>query len=154
MKKVRGFAWVSSYANQNLPLPTRQTAQSAGYDLACAKEVILPVGQITLVPTGVKAYMPADEYLGIHIRSSMAVRHGLTLINNMGIIDADYYGNAKNEGHIMLPVLNLGAKVVHLPKGTRIAQGIFQRYLLADGDTCDAGAYRVGGFGSTGELPT
>lgn len=153
MKKVRGFAWVSRYVNQGLPLPSRQTAQSAGYDLSCAEEVTLPIGQITLVSTGVKAYMPADEYLGIHIRSSMAVRHGLTLINNTGIIDADYYGNAKNEGHIMLPVLNLGAEVVHLPKGTRIAQGIFQRYLLADGDTLEAGTQRVGGFGSTGECP-
>lgn len=105
-------------------------------------------GRVTLVPTGLKAYMQEDEYLGIHIRSSMAIKHGLSLINGQGIIDADYYNNSDNEGHIMIPVMNHGKTAVKIDKGTRIAQGIFVNYLKADDD--QAQSVRTGGMGSTG----
>ena len=102
-----------------------------------------------MVPTGVKAYMQDDEFLGVHIRSSIAVKKGLALVNNVGIIDADYYNNEDNEGHIMLGLFNTTDSDVTLPKGERVAQGIFYKYLTADGDNADA--VRGGGFGSTGE---
>ena len=56
--------------------------------------------------------MQAGEWLGMYIRSSMAVKKRLMLVNNVGIIDADYYNNADNEGHIMLAQLNMGGEAV------------------------------------------
>ncbi len=143
---MRGFEVIDGF---DAVLPTRKTAASAGYDLAAAVEIELPPAKVTLVPTGLKAYMPQDEYLGVHIRSGMAIKHGLSLINGEGIIDADYYNNTANEGHIMIAVYNHGATTISLQKGMRIAQGIFKRYLLSDDDAADG--MRAGGFGSTGE---
>ena len=95
--------------------------------------------------------MQQDEFLGVHIRSSMAVKKNLMLVNNVGIIDADYYNNADNEGHIMLALLNMSKNAVILQKNERIAQGIFYKYLTADDDNTAAKAVRSGGFGSTGK---
>lgn len=147
---VRGFEIAAGYTSQHIVLPTRKTAQSAGYDISAAADMILAQGRVTLVPTGLKAYMQSDEYLGIHMRSSLALSHGLTLINNVGIIDSDYYGNDDNDGHIMLPVMNLGQRDFSLKAGMRIAQGIFYKYLITDDDTQNTHARRMGGFGSTG----
>lgn len=71
------------------------------------------------------------------------------LVNNQGIIDADYYNNEDNEGHIMLALLNMGTEPVVLQKDERVAQGIFYKYLVADGDADTDKAVRGGGFGST-----
>ena len=147
--KTRGFEKVATYAEVDFPLPERKTELSAGYDFCLPEEVTLEPGQLQLVPTGVKAYMQAGEWLGMHIRSSMAVKKNLMLVNNVGIIDADYYNNADNEGHIMLALLNMGQDKVVLPKGERVAQGIFYTYLTADGDEKIAKSVRGGGFGST-----
>ena len=147
--KIRGFEKITKYAEVDFPMPERKTELSAGYDFCLPEEVILEPGKLQLVPTGVKAYMQAGEWLGMHIRSSMAVKKRLMLVNNVGIIDADYYNNADNEGHIMLALLNMGGEAVVLPKGERVAQGIFYNYLTADGDDKVAKAVRGGGFGST-----
>ena len=113
-----------------------------------AADVDLLPGKVTVIPTGVKAYMGAGEYLSIHIRSSMGIKHGIMLANSTGIIDADYYNNPDNEGHIMVALLNMTDKVFHVNKGDRIAQGIFTAYLKADDD--NASSKREGGIGSTG----
>ncbi len=147
--KKRGFEWITSYAATGLPLPQRSTAHSAGYDLATITDTILKPHEITLVPTGLKAYMQDNEYLGIHVRSSLAVKKHICLVNSQGIIDPDYYNNADNEGHIFVALLNFGTATINLPKNTRIAQGIFYQFLLADDDT--AAEERTGGFGSTGQ---
>ena len=147
--KIRGFEKVAKYADIDFPMPERKTELSAGYDFCLPEEVTLEPGKLQLVPTGVKAYMQAGERLGMHIRSSMAVKKRLMLVNNVGIIDADYYNNADNEGHIMLALLNMGQEKVVLPKGERVAQGIFYTYLTADGDEKVTKAVRGGGFGST-----
>ena len=68
----------------------------------------------------------------------------------MGIVDADYYGNPDNEGHIMVPLINHGEEDFIITKGMRIAQGIFYKYLTVDGDEAGVGKSRDGGFGSTG----
>lgn len=65
--------------------------------------------------------MAYDEYLAIHIRSSMAIKRKLALVNSTGIIDSDYYNNEENEGHIMIALLNFGNEPVTLEKGERIA---------------------------------
>ena len=147
--KIRGFEKIAKYAEVDFPLPERKTELSAGYDFCLPEEVTLEPGQLQLVPTGVKAYMQAGEWLGMHIRSSMAVKKHLMLVNNVGIIDADYYNNEDNEGHIMLALLNMGQDKVVLPKGERVAQGIFYTYLTADGDEKIVKSVRGGGFGST-----
>ena len=147
--KIRGFEKITKSAEVDFPMPERKTELSAGYDFCLPEEVTLEPGKLQLVPTGVKAYMQPGEWLGMHIRSSMAVKKRLMLVNNVGIIDADYYNNADNEGHIMLALLNMGGEAVVLPKGERVAQGIFYNYLTADGDDKVAKAVRGGGFGST-----
>lgn len=146
--KLRGFELITAYQDKGIIPPVRKTAASAGYDIAAAAEAVLPPQTVTFIPTGLKAYMQPDEYLGVHIRSGFSVKNGLSFINGQGIIDADYYNNPDNEGHIMIAVMNHSAKEVRVAKGDRIAQGIFYKYLLADDDA--AGAVRSGGFGSTG----
>ena len=79
----------------------------------------------------------------------MAVKKSLCLVNNEGIIDADYYNNPDNEGHIMLAIINKGQQPLTLAKNERIAQGIFYKFLLADEDKQSAKQERSGGFGST-----
>ncbi|MGL5207195.1 MAG: dUTP diphosphatase [Acidaminococcaceae bacterium] len=147
--RVRGFEKVAEYANFDFLLPMRKTKCSAGYDFYLPEDITLPPGQVTLVPTGVKAYMQENEYLGMHLRSSIAMKMCLTMINNQGIIDADYYNNKDNEGHIKLLVYNLNDHEVTLQKGERIAQGIFYNYMLADADVEIQKETRSGGFGST-----
>ncbi len=144
----RGFAVIRDYKGSEIVLPKRKTALSAGYDITTAEDIELLPGKVTLIPTGIKAYMEQDEYLGIHMRSGLAVKHGLSLINGQGIIDADYYNNPDNEGHILIAVMNHGGETVQLPRGTRIAQGIFYKYLKTDDDSTDG--IRAGGLGSTG----
>ena len=148
--KQRGFEIVSYYQEKNIILPSRKTKFSAGYDIATAENIILLPQQVTLIPTGIKAYMQTDEYLGVHIRSSIAIKQKLTLINNVGVIDADYYNNVENEGHIMIPVYNYNQSSVTIEKDTRIAQGIFYRYFLASDDKAEN--IRIGGIGSTGKI--
>lgn len=80
---------------------------------------------MAVIATGLKAYMQDDEYLGIHIRSSLAFKKNLNLVNSQGVIDADYYNNEDNEGHIMIGLINFGDEDVEITKGMRIAQAIF-----------------------------
>ena len=94
--------------------------------------------------------MQPDEYLGIHVRSGFSIKQQVSCINSQGIIDADYYNNEDNEGHIMVALVNHSDAAIAVPKGMRIAQGIFYRYLTADGDAAGSGEKRRGGMGSTG----
>ena len=148
--RVRGFEKISKYKDVDFPMPARKTKTSAGYDIFVPEDVALRPGRLVMVPTGVKAYMQPDEFLGVHIRSSMAVKKGLRLLNNVGIIDADYYNNPDNEGHIMLAIMNTGMQPLVLKKGERVAQGIFYKYLTTDDDGKAEKEDRSGGFGSTG----
>lgn len=149
-ERQRGFEVVKEYQDKNINLPERKTAASAGYDLEAALDCIVTPGELTLVPTGLKAYMQPDEVLSLHIRSSLAVHQKLMLTNSVGIIDADYYNNPDNEGHIFIAFWNLGRESVAIKKGERIAQGLFQKYYTVDGDEVGRGWQRQGGFGSTG----
>ncbi|MEG6585490.1 dUTP diphosphatase [Dendrosporobacter sp. 1207_IL3150] len=149
--KIRGFEIVNCYISNGITLPERKTSLSAGYDIAASEDVVIMPHQVTIIPTGLKAYMGNDEYLGLHIRSSFAVKNKVTLINSQGIIDADYYNNPENEGHIMIAVYSHSSEDVLVTKGTRVAQGIFCKYLLIDNDNFRLAETRSGGFGSTGE---
>ena len=149
--RLRGFEFITTYKNANLILPIRKTQHSAGYDIAAAEDTILRPAVTTLIATGLKAYMLGDEYLGIHIRSGLSVKNKLSLINGQGIIDADYYNNTDNEGHILIAIFNHNSQDILIHKGTRIAQGIFYKYLVADHDEKNSFLIRTGGIGSTGE---
>ncbi|MEN6411151.1 MAG: dUTP diphosphatase [Veillonellales bacterium] len=145
----RGFEIITAYLDADISLPTRQTAHSAGYDMEAAAAVVLQPKSVTMIPTGLKAYMREDEYLGVHIRSGFSFKNQVSLINSQGIIDADYYNNPDNEGHILIGVFNYGTKAISVKKGDRIAQGIFSKYLRVDADIADN--TRTGGLGSTGK---
>lgn len=101
----------------------------------------------TLVPTGIKCCLDADTYLELSVRSSTPLKHWIILANGVGIIDADYYNNPDNEGHIYFQVINLTTFDIQLCKGDRIGQGIIKPYLTTDDD--NAFGQRLGGFGST-----
>ncbi|MDR1606323.1 MAG: dUTP diphosphatase [Streptococcaceae bacterium] len=147
--KRRGFELVTTYEAAGIELPERSTAHAAGYDLRAAVDVSLEPGEIKLIPTGVKAYMQAGEVLYLYDRSSNPRKKGLVLINSVGVIDGDYYGNPDNEGHIFAQMRNITAELVHVSKGERIVQGVFAPFLIADGDNAEG--QRIGGFGSTGD---
>ncbi|MGO4928294.1 dUTP diphosphatase [Fundicoccus sp. Sow4_D5] len=102
----------------------------------------------TLVPTGLKAYMQDDEYMQIVNRSSNPLKRFLALPNGIGIVDADYYNNESNEGHLYVQLINFGLVDQVITKGDRIAQGIFSPYLIVDGDQGGT-SERSGGFGSS-----
>ena len=148
--KTRGFEKINKYKEVDFPMPARKTKSSAGYDICVPEDVALLPNRLVMVPTGVKAYMQEDEFLGVHIRSGIAVKKGIRLVNNVGIIDADYYNNPDNEGHIMLALVNTGIQPLVLKKGERVAQGIFYKYLTTDDDSDVQKVSRSGGFGSTG----
>jgi dUTP pyrophosphatase len=147
---IRGFEVVSTYADdEDINIPQRKTGFSAGYDLESAQDVVIAPGEVVLVPTGLKAYMMDDEYLAVKIRSSIAVKKLLVLINSEGVIDADYYNNPENEGHIVIPLYNQSLESKMISKGDRIAQGIFLKFLKTDDD--NPGGTRISGCGSTGK---
>lgn len=102
----------------------------------------------TLVPTGIKAQLDEGTYLELSVRSSCPMKYWLTLANNVGIIDADYYNNPDNEGHIFFQIINLSPYPIILKKGDCLGQGIIKPYFLADDDKAEG--ERTGGFGSTG----
>lgn len=143
----RGFERVTGYKCVNLP--KRKTKQSAGYDIESAIDAVITPGETKLIPTGIKAYMKPYEWLGIYIRSSLAIKYGLILANGVGVIDSDYYNNPGNEGHIMIALTNISGKTYNVKRGDRIAQGLFHQYYRVDGDKTDGN--RIGGIGSTGK---
>lgn len=132
----------------DIQLPKRGTAKSAGYDVFAPFHIILRPGEDIKFPTGIKAYMLDDEVLFALPRSGQGFKYYIRLANTEGVIDSDYYNNADNEGHMWVKIRNEGNKIFDIEKGTAIAQFIFQKYLLADGDSFK-GEERIGGFGST-----
>ena len=147
--RIRGFEVVSTHEDSGINLPHRKTARSAGYDIEAAENVTVPANGLAVVPTGVKAFMMDDEYLGIHIRSGLSFKNNLSLVNDEGVIDADYYNNPDNEGHIQIGIVNHSSQPVEIKKSERIAQGIFKKYLHIDDDNAEG--EREGGMGSTGK---
>ena len=129
-----------------IPLPKRATAGSAGYDFVSPLEVTVGPGETALIPTGIRAEMENGWVLLLFPRSSLGFKHSLRLANMVGVIDSDY-AFAKNEGHIMVKLRNPLSVPVTIGRGDRFCQGIFLPYGTAEEDEVTAG--RVGGFGST-----
>ncbi len=140
-----GFVLQQEYAQ--IRMPRRSTLYSAGYDISTPFACTIHPGESLVIPTGLRALMEPDMWLGIYIRSSLGFKYGVRLVNSTAVIDADYAG-ARNQGHLMVGIYNGGRETVCLEKGEAFAQGIFQRYFLTD-DDAPAERVREGGFGST-----
>ena len=151
MGKVRGFEIAKGFENSGINLPVRKTKLSAGYDVESAEDTVIPSFKKgmapSLVKTGLKAYMQEDEYLKLCNRSSNPKKKGLVLANGIGVVDADYYGNPDNDGHVMFAFYNIKEEDIQIKKGDTIGQAIFEKYLTIDEDNAEG--ERVGGFGST-----
>jgi dUTP pyrophosphatase len=132
----RGFICAKEF------LPKRATSGSAGYDFVAPVDIKIPFASVVKVSTNTKVYMPSDEVLKIYPRSSMAIKRGVTLVNDVAIIDSDF------KDTIVLALHNNSMGAVTIKKGEKIAQGIFQKYLTC-GD--EPSVVRNGGIGSTGK---
>lgn len=145
-KRVRGFEYVSRMGTI-VRKPTRGSIHSAGYDFYAYDDYTIEPKQSVLIKTGVKAYMPPDEYLDLRVRSSLGIKRQLMLATGASVIDSDYYNNPDNEGEIMVVLYNYGDTTQTIEAGERIVQGIFTKYFLIDDD--DTADQRTGGTGST-----
>jgi len=137
-------------AARDLDLPVRATAQAAGVDLHAAIEtaLLLAPGERALVPTGIAIALPPGYEGQVRPRSGLAVRHGVSLVNAPGTIDADY------RGEIKVILINLGAEPVTFERGDRVAQLVIQRLPAIEWEAVDelsATSRGGGGFGHTGE---
>ena len=134
--------------NQDLPLPSRRTSGSAGFDLASAEpDFVLAPGERRLVRTGLALEIPPGIEGQVRPRSGLALRHGLTMPNAPGTIDSDY------RGEVGVILQNSGTEPVTIVRGDRIAQLVFARYetpALEDVEVLEASTRGAGGFGSTG----
>lgn len=139
----------SGVAYDNVKLPTRATARSAGYDFYSPINFILNPGEAIVIPTGIRAKMSDGTVLLLYVRSSIGIKHGVVLCNGTGVVDADYY-DAENEGHICCALRNLGKLPFSVNVGDRIMQGVFTPFLTIDEKERATGK-RTGGVGSTGK---
>ncbi|PIE60720.1 MAG: dUTP diphosphatase [Desulfobulbus propionicus] len=150
MKRIRvALRWLDKEKNADLPLPKYETASAAGMDLAAAisAPVIIEPGKRALLPCGFAVAIPDGYEIQIRPRSGLAIKHGITLINSPGTIDADYRGEVK------VGLINLGDQAFTVQRGDRIAQMILAPVAQAEltvVDVLDATRRGGGGFGHTG----
>jgi dUTP pyrophosphatase len=133
----------------DLPLPDYATPGSAGLDLvaAVAEPLVLPPGGRAAVPTGFALALPLGYEAQVRPRSGLALRHGLTVLNSPGTIDADY------RGEVQVILANLGAAPVTIARGQRIAQLVVApvaRIVWEERQVLPPSDRGIGGFGSTG----
>ena len=143
------FCWLDPDSCRDLSLPAYATRQAAGMDAAAAtpEDTVLHPGEIKLVPTGFSIALPDGFEMQVRPRSGLAIKHGVTVVNAPGTIDADYRGEVK------IGLINLGKAPFTVQRGDRIAQ-----LILAP--VCQAQLRQVqelgeterghGGFGHTG----
>ena len=132
---------------EGLPVPSRATPGSAGYDLVSAEDGPLEPLQRRLFRTGFAVAIPAGYELQIRPRSGLALKHGVTLPNTPATIDSDY------RGELQVALINLGSERFQVTRGMRIAQLILARVEAAAFDEVDQlpeTGRGSGGFGSTG----
>ena len=135
---------------EGLELPAYATADSAGLDLvaAVAGPVVLPPGGRALIPTGLALALPPGFEAQVRPRSGLALKHGVTVLNTPGTIDADY------RGEVGVILINHGAEPFTVGRGDRVAQLVLARYervAWAPADRLPETARGTGGFGSTGQ---
>ena len=134
---------------QGLPLPSYETADAVGMDLISAVDgdVIIKAGDRALIPTGIAVALPSGYEWQIRPRSGLAFKHGISLANTPGTIDADY------RGEIKVILINHGNEDFVVSRGMRIAQAVIApvwRATFTTVDELDDTVRGTGGFGSTG----
>jgi dUTP pyrophosphatase len=144
------FCWIDPAQSDDLELPRYYSAHASGLDVSAAiteTQSLIP-GQIHLFPTGFAAAIPIGYELQVRPRSGLAIKHGVTVINSPGTIDADY------RGEVRIALINLGKEPFLINRGDRIAQLVLapvvrpQIELVGKLDTTKRGN---GGFGHTGK---
>lgn len=133
----------------DLPMPARQTSHSAGFDVSAAvdKPVTLQPMQIALIPAGFAMEIPEGYEAQIRPRSGLSLKHGITCVNAVGTIDADF------RGELRVPMINLGGVPFTIERGMRIAQMIISKLpdvRLVEATTLTETSRGSGGFGHTG----
>lgn len=136
---------------QDLPPPAYQTPAAAGLDLLAAipphSQLVIEPGGRVLAPTGVSLELPEGYEAQVRPRSGLALRHGVTVLNSPGTIDADY------RGEVCVILVNLGSEPFAIARGDRIAQMVIasvSRATLVEVQILSGSARGIGGFGSTG----
>lgn len=133
----------------DLPLPSPATPQSAGVDLLAAvgDAVVIEPGSRALIPSGIAIALPDGHEAQVRPRSGLAARHGVTVLNSPGTIDADY------RGEVSVVLVNLGDTAFRVERGMRIAQMVVapvDRVAWSEADRLPESGRGGGGFGSTG----
>jgi dUTP pyrophosphatase len=134
---------------EGLDLPGYATAHAAGMDLCAAvtNDVMLAPGARVLIPTGLAIALPEGYEAQVRPRSGLALKHGITVLNSPGTIDADY------RGEVQVILANLGSENFTVTRGMRIAQMVVASYAHAEWNEVSAlpeSERGTGGFGSTG----
>jgi dUTP pyrophosphatase len=139
--------------SDGLPLPHYQSALAAGLDLVAAvagdAPVVIAPGERALIPTGIAIALPPGYEAQVRPRSGLALRHGITVLNSPGTIDADY------RGEIQVILVNLGRESFTIERGARVAQMVVaatMRVDIREVPSLDETTRGVRGFGSTGTV--
>ena len=131
----------------NISIPVRSTTASAACDFFSPVTVRIEPGESCMIWSDLKAIMNFDEVLAIFPRSSLGSK-GIMLMNTVGIIDADYANNAKNDGNIGFNLYNYGKEPYIIREGDKLVQGVLMKYAPIGEESHQT---RAGGFGSTGK---
>lgn len=151
MKKMTvQFCWIDPEKCGDLELPRYHSALASGLDVSAAvcEPVVLDPGQIALLPSGFSVAIPVGYELQVRPRSGLAIRHGVTVVNSPGTIDADY------RGEVRIGLINLGHEPFLINRGDRIAQLVLAPVARAHIELVtrlDFTSRGDGGFGHTGK---
>ncbi len=143
------LSWLDPAGHADLPLPAYHSELAAGMDVAAAvvEPVVIGPGEIRLLPSGFAVALAPGYELQVRPRSGLAIKHGITVVNSPGTIDADYRGEVK------IGLINLGREPFTIRRGDRIAQLVLApvcRATVVAVDRLDATQRQDGGFGHTG----
>jgi dUTP pyrophosphatase len=144
------LSWIDPAQSDDLELPRYYSAHASGLDVSAAvkEPLLLNPGQMALLPTGFAVAIPVGYELQVRPRSGLAIKHGVTVINSPGTIDADY------RGEVRIALINLGKEPFLINRGDRVAQMVLApvvRAKLEIVEKLDATQRGDGGFGHTGE---
>ena len=142
--------WLNPEGAADLNLPTYHSIDASGMDVAAAvtEPVVLAPGQIKMIPTNLAVAIPPGFEIQVRPRSGLAIKHGVTIINSPGTIDADYRGEVK------IGLINLGSEPYTIQRGDRVAQLVVAPVQRADLQVVaelDKTVRQNGGFGHTGK---
>lgn len=135
----------------DIPLPSYSTSGSSGLDIraAVADEVIIPAGELKLIPTNLSVEIPEGFEIQVRPRSGLASKYGIAVLNSPGTIDSDY------RGEIKIILMNLSREDFKILRGDRIAQLVVSKVYKADfivSENLEESLRGSGGFGHTGKV--